>query len=743
MAAQSPRAIYASNGLEIDLSRRELRRRGISVPIGSRAFEILELLVRSGGELVDKYHIMDSIWPGAIVEENTLQFHISALRKALGTDRSLLKTASGRGYRLLGQWTVREVTALQHRPDPPVEPRQPFRTNVPIAGSALIGRSMPRQQLLNVLSAYRVVTLTGPGGIGKSVLALAVARNLFPTLDGDCWLVELASLSDPTLVPSAVASVLGLRMGGNDISAASVARAIGSEKLLLVLDNCEHLADAAASLAEALVRLCPNVSILATSREILRIEGEYVYRVPSLDVPPRNPADVASIGAYSAVRLFAARLTTLDSGFSSRPEDLPLIAAICKRLDGIPLAIEFAAARAATLGLQQVADRLNDRFNLLTGGRRTALPRHLTLRATLDWSHELLTEPERLLLRRLAVFASTFSLEAVGAVVASVESASPEVVDSLSSLVAKSLVVAEINATTPRYRLLDTTRAYAFEKLAESGERERLARRHAEYYRDLFERAEAELEMRPTVDWLDDYGRHIDDIRAALDWSFSSAGDTSIGLAITVAAVPLWMQASLMEESRRRIEQALGSLASQTTWDKRREMQLLTAWGVSLLLTRGGAAEMNAAWTSALRIAEELDDTDYRLRALWGLYIDHLTRGDYRTALACAERFHQLTASAAESTDRFMGERMIGTALHMLGNQNDARRHFEQMLGLHLAPDYRPNVTRFPFDQRAQGRSFFLESCGCKASPTRPCSSWPATSTLREQTTIRLGSSLC
>src|SRR5580698_9346905 len=281
MAEQAPRAVYAAKEWEIDLDRRELRSRGVSVPIGSRAFEILEVLVESGGELVNNYHLADRVWPVAVVGENSLHFHISAIRKALGADRALLNTVSGRGYRMLGDWTVRQASKPEHRTDHSERKlRQSFRSNVPIAGSALIGRSAATQHLLNVLSAYRVVTLTGPPGIGKSALALEVSRSLFPTFEGDCWLVELASASDPALVPSAVVPVLGLKIGGTLISAEAVARAIGDEKLLLVLDNCEHLADAAARLAEALVRMCPNVSVLTTSREILRSEGEYVYRVP-------------------------------------------------------------------------------------------------------------------------------------------------------------------------------------------------------------------------------------------------------------------------------------------------------------------------------------------------------------------------------------------------------------------------------------------------------------------------------
>lgn len=599
MAEPSPRSVYASNGWDIDLARRELRFQGVSVPIGSRAFEILEVLVRAGGELVNKYHIMERVWPGAVVEENTLQFHISALRKALGADRGLLKTVSGRGYRLLGTWTVQQATEPEQRADlSERKPRQrPFRTNMPIAGSALIGRSAPRQHLLDVLSAYRVVTLTGPGGIGKSVLALEIARSLFPTFEGDCWFAELASLSNPALVPSAVASLLGLRMGGSEISGEAVARAIGGEKLLLVLDNCEHLADAAASLAEALVRMCPNAMVLATSREILRIDGEYVYRVPSLDVPQQGE-DAVNIDDYSAVQLFTARLMALDSGLSARPENLPLIASICRHLDGIPLAIEFAAARVATLGLQQTADRLNDRFSLLTAGRRTALPRHRTLRATLDWSYELLPESERTLLRRLAVFAGGFTLEAATAVMSDTGTTSSMVAEGIASLADKSLVSLDTSVLSGRWRLLETTRAYALDKLAENGEAEQVARWHAEFFWTLF--APATESPLVSLNDLPRYAREIDNLRAALDWAFSSRGDSEIAVRLTIAAIPLWLQLSLLEECGARAEQAMTLIGPGSTGTERQRMQLWAALGIVMTHKKGPSPNIITAWTNVL-----------------------------------------------------------------------------------------------------------------------------------------------
>jgi non-specific serine/threonine protein kinase len=452
--AQGQRLVYELDEWEVDLARRELRARGVPVPIGGRAFEIVEILVESAGELVTKNDLMSRVWPGAIIEENTLQVHIYAIRKALGSDRGMLKTASGRGYRLFGNWTIQQnahASAEIIDLGPMHRRAKPFQNNLPAAASDLVGRTIAVQRLRDLLSAYRVVTLTGPGGIGKTRLALEVARGLSPSFQGDVRLVELVSLSDPGLVPSAVANGLGLKLGGDEISAESVARAIGAQKLLIVLDNCEHVIDAAAKLAETVVRMCSRTTILATSREILKIEGEYVYRVPPLDVPPQDE-EPCNILAHSAVQLFVATTRAWQSDFLPDGENLPAIAAICRRLDGIPLAIDFAATRVATLGLQQVAAGLDDRFGMLTGGRRTALPRHQTLRATLDWSYELLPLSEQGLLRHLAVFPAGFTLEAATAVMSNTDT--PAVEEGIANLVAKSLVTLDRSVPVDRWRLL-------------------------------------------------------------------------------------------------------------------------------------------------------------------------------------------------------------------------------------------------------------------------------------------------
>src|ERR1700676_369587 len=433
--------VYESGEWVVDLTRRELLTRGDPVPLGKRAFQVFAVLVESAGKLVTKDELMARVWPGVIVEENTLEVHVSAVRKALGPDRGTLKTSFGRGYRLQGDWTIRQENppAVSDVPEPPRMPTKRFLTNVPAAASEVIGRAPAVEQLREILCAYRMTTLTGPGGIGKTTLALELARSLFPAFNGDCWLVDVISLSDPDRVPSLVAHVLGLKLSGKQISPESVARAIGGKKLLLVLDNCEHVIDAAARLAETVVHMCPRTTILATSREILKIEGEYVYRVPPLDVPSQDE-EPNNISGHSAVQLFVATTMALQSDFSPNEENLSAIAAICRRLDGIPLAIDLAATRVATLGLQQVVAGLDDRLGMLTGGRRTALPRHQTLRATLDWSYQLLPEPERMLMRRLAIFAGDFTAEAASLVAADGEIAASEVVSSLANLVTKSLV---------------------------------------------------------------------------------------------------------------------------------------------------------------------------------------------------------------------------------------------------------------------------------------------------------------
>jgi predicted ATPase/DNA-binding winged helix-turn-helix (wHTH) protein len=700
---QGQRPVYAAGRWEIDLARRELRSKGVPVPLGSRAFEIVSELVQAGGELISKSDLLHRVWPGLSVEEIALRVHVSAIRKALGADRSMLETDVGRGYRLLGSWDVRRAN-VPDLPNIARLPRGPVVSNIPAARANLIGRSAAAGQLRDLLSAYRVVTLVGPGGIGKTALALEAARTMSSVFEGERVLVELAALFDPDLVPSAVAGVLGLKLEGEVISIESIARAIEPRQLLLIIDNCEHVIDAAASFTETIVNRCPGVIVLATSREALRVHGEYVFRVPPLDVPPEDRIESGGALQHAAVQLFMDRARGLGSEFKANAENLAAIASICRRLDGIPLAIEFAAARAVTMGPSEVAALLDERFKFLTSGRRTALPRHQTLRATLDWSYNLLPETEARVLRSLAVFAGDFMLNAVAAVVGDSDSAS--VLDHFANLVSKSLVAADIRGNTSYYRLLHTTRAYALEKLRVSGEYSEAARRHATFHAGLFAQAEAESETKPQKAWLEIYGRHIDDVRAGLDWAFSPEGDPRIGIALTAVAVTLWVQLLLLDECRERVERALSQLDGDEA-SMRLRMQLSAALGWSLMYGASGARKAGPAWTITLDLANLLNDRDYRLRALWGLCIDQFNNGEFRKALEFAHQFAEMALDSENAVDGITADRLLATAQHFLGDQKRARHHIDRVFSrLENLGSSTTQLVRFRFDLRVSAHYF-------------------------------------
>src|SRR6267378_2480861 len=688
--------------------RRELLADGRPIRLGGRTFDVLMALIAGQGAVVSKDTLMGRVWPNRIVEESSLQVQISALRNALGADRDLIRTISGRGYQFTGE--IRTIVAspdTQAGPGTavpvPAAPRPVTNVSEPV--SELIGRDLEFEEVLGLTAAHRLVTLTGAGGIGKTRLGLEVARRLLPKFPDGVWAIELAPLSDPDLVPVAVATELGLDLAGGAVSPERVANAFASKQLLLVFDNCEHLIGAAASMAEAVLRANPAARVMATSREPLRAEGECLYLVPSLAVPTEGSRDAEDPLRYDAVRLFVARARTAAPQFSPDGCVAATIAAICRHLDGIPLAIELAAARTNALGVEELAARLDDCFDLLTGGRRAALRRHQTLRATLDWSYELLPELERVVLRRLAIFAGGFTLQAASTIVAIDEIAGSDIIDCAANLVAKSLVAADLGGATGWYQLLETTRAYAFEKLSQSGEFEQVARRHAEYCRDLFERAEIELQTRPAAEWLAAYARRIDSVRAALDWAFSPVGDSSIGVALTAAAVPLWVHLSLMEECRSRVEQALSALAAGAGRDARCEMKLHAALGASQVHTGAVTVpEIEAAWTRALEIAESLDDAEYQLRSLLGLWFFQTASGRHRAALASAQSFCTLAAKRPDPNDRLIGERMIAVSQYYLGDHSSARCRLEHMLAHYVPVAQKSHIIRFQSDHQVTAR---------------------------------------
>ncbi len=680
MPSESRGLVYRSGRWEVDIDRRTLLADGVAVPVGSRAFEIIETLVRAGGALVTKDALMAQVWPGLAVGENTLQVHISALRKALGPDRNLLQTNSGRGYRLAGDWQVRQAEGSEVRAASSSPASQPTPSGLPVASSALIGRAAAVQLIPDLLSAYRVVTLTGPGGIGKTALALEVARLLESDFADGAWLVELAASSKPAQVASTVAAALGINPGGDLVSAEAIGRALAARQVLVVLDNCEHVVDEAADLAGEIVRWCPRASVLATSREALRIDGEYVFRLSPLDVPPATPELAGDFRDYGAVRLFIRRAQAADAAFEPMGPTLAAIATICRRLDGIPLAIEFAAARVAALGVHEVAARLDDRFALLTAGRRTALPRHQTLRATLDWSYGLLTESEKHCLRNLAVFPAGFTLDAAAFVMGTAGRTLSRHLDDISNLVAKSLVTPDGSAPADRWRLLETVHAYAQGKLSDADEAAHARRRHAAFYRDLVMNAAPASALEPTTAGLAICVREIDNVRAAIDWAFSAEGDASLGIVLTAEYMPVWLHQSLMGECRERTERALACPPTTASASRRTSMLLNIGLAYALLYTGGAAEKTWAALAVALTGAQELDDIVAQNYVLWALWACHVNGGEIRNAQRVAGQFSRLAIRSGSPARRLVAERLIGATMHYRGNQPRARLYLQAVL---------------------------------------------------------------
>jgi predicted ATPase/DNA-binding winged helix-turn-helix (wHTH) protein len=575
--------------------RRELLADGVAVPIGSRALDILLVLMEARGELVTKDELMDRVWPNTFVEENTLHFQISAIRKVLGEDRDCIKTIAGRGYRFVSEITdtISQHDAVFARAAPAPCPAARPPTNLWAPTSNSIGREAQLRDAADLVRVNRLVTLVGIGGTGKTHLGIELARHLLPEFADGVWIVELGAVSNPDFVLPAIAATLGV--AGDPASPGHLVAALASRRLLVVLDNCEHVIDTVAYIAEAFLQGSATVQMIATSREPLRVNGECISQVSPLDVPAEDVVDFDEISQYGAVKLFIARARAAAPRLSPDERFGAAMAKICRRVDGIPLAIELAASRAAVLGIEPLAAGLDQGFDLLTGGRRTAMPRHQTLRATLDWSHALLTEAEQVVLRRLAIFAGGFRLDAASGIAANATITRTDIVDCFAELVMKSLVSADMDGSVVRYRLLETTRAYMLEKLAASGERNEIARRHAEYYRDLFQRAAVEPETRSAAAWMAAYGPDIDNMRAALDWASSPSGNRSLGVALAIASAPEWSQFSRVDENRGQLERAVARLDPRAGAAIETTMPLLAAHALPPRYAIGHVPDSEAA----------------------------------------------------------------------------------------------------------------------------------------------------
>jgi len=595
---------YRFGNVELRPAQRVLLVGGKESRIGSRAFDLLLALVEHRDRVVAKDELLDSVWSGTVVEENNLQVHISSLRKVLGP--RAIATVPGRGYRFTAELADEHTPALAEpgraftaapRPAAPHE----FATNLPAELAPLYGREKDMRALRSLVETSRLVTVAGAGGIGKTSLAQAVAHQLRGSYSDGVWLVDLAPVTTAALVPTAVASVLRVVLRGDDQAETALAKALGARRMLLLLDNCEHLPAAVAELSAALCLGAPGVTVLATSQEPLKVPQEQVYRLGPLDIP-QDECDPGADQA-GAVALFLARARAADPGFALAAQDLELVVDICRHLDGIPLAIELAAARLPLLGLRALRARLDERFRLLTGGSRLARPRHQTLRAALAWSHGLLTPGEQAVFRRAGVFAGSFDLASAQRVARDDGVDDWAVLDHLGALVDKSLVVAEPGAH-PRYHLLETTRAYALEKLGEAGETDTVMRRYAAAIFAVFMESRRIEYLLPRQERHDRFLPDLDNARAALDWCAAHPEEASLQVALTGAVAWIWVEAGLRSEGRRRTLAAMSLIDSATP--ARAAAMVLASWS-RIAFPDIGAREL-AADSRAIDIYRALGD---------------------------------------------------------------------------------------------------------------------------------------
>jgi predicted ATPase/DNA-binding CsgD family transcriptional regulator len=507
--------------------------------------------------------------------------------------------------------------------------------NLPVQLTSFVGREREKAEIRRLLATTRLVTLTGSGGAGKTRLAMEAAREIVDQSPDGVWLVELASLSDPALVPKVVAAAAGLRDESGRPVLDALAAHLHKKRLLLILDNCEHLVDACARLVDALLRSCPLLRILATSREPLGIAGETTLRVPSLSLP--EPGEVLvpeRLRDYEAPLLFVQRAEAISPHFAITTRTAPVLAEVCRRLDGIPLAIELAAARVKGLTVGQIAARLDDRFRLLIGGDRMALPRQQTLRATMDWSYQLLSESERVLLRRLSVFAGGFSLEAAEAVSVGSVIESPRILDMLLQLVDKSLIVADDRGDEARYRMLETVRRYGRDRLEEAGEAAGTQRRHRDWYLELAEQADARLRGPEQADWLARLALDHDNFRAALEWSRADDGGAEAALRLATA---LWWFSFVhghWSEARTLLETTLTRAPEVPRHLVPKAIHAATFFA----LRQGDLDRATELGEQGLALCRELGDSENSVWLLTWLGLVALRRGQYDAAARLLEQ---------------------------------------------------------------------------------------------------------
>jgi predicted ATPase/DNA-binding winged helix-turn-helix (wHTH) protein len=665
--------------------KRQLMGEDGPVRLGMRAFDLLIALTAEPGQICGKEELLRRVWPEGTVDEANLRIHIAALRKALGDGQQgarYIVNIIGRGYSFVGAVTRGATDGMPDAGVGPLVDEAPARAGeppLPVRLTGLLGREEALAIVEQHLGQRRFVCIAGPGGIGKTALAIELAhrRATRPPGPSSPDRVFFVELSPGRNVASTVASALGLPVLTQDPTPTLVAH-FSRHPALLVLDGCEPVIDAAAAFTEELRRLVPDLQILATSREPLRAEGEWVHRLAGLGLPTENQpgspvARPADIHAAPAVQLFLDRAAASLENVPLSAAELPAIAELCRQLDGIPLAIELVAARIGHLGLAGIIRGLDEGLLLRAQGRRTALPRHQTLRATLDWSFELLGPVEQIVLARLSTFQGSFPLEAAMSVACGDALSENDVIEAVMRLAAKSLLVSEIIQGNRCYRLQRATRTYAMEKLAAFGQVALYGARHAAHMLERLELATRELGQLPRRQWLERYRPMIADARAACLWAFSGQEDAQLAIRLACAAAPMGYQFSLVREFLDYTGKGLALTAGQGT-DLATQIRLNCVHGHLLLLQEGLTDEATACFTRAYDLAGAGAAPAEKVAALRGMWSWAFARGEYAEALRYALMIRGVARTTLERMEFASAERAEAIVLHCLGSHGEAAR---------------------------------------------------------------------
>jgi predicted ATPase/DNA-binding winged helix-turn-helix (wHTH) protein len=655
-------------------ARQRLLHNDAIVRIGGRALDILTVLVEHAGELVSKRDLMARVWPDTVVDESNLKVNIAALRRVLGDggpgDARYIATVTGRGYKLIAQVTP-GVSPAAAAASPATRTR---RHNLPTGTTRVIGRADVIDAIRRDFDNSRLVTIVGPGGIGKTTVALAVAEQAVSRFPDGVWLIGLALTKDPEQIPSAIATALGIA-GNTSCIIEMLCKSLQDRRMLLVIDSCEHVIDASAECIDRILAAAAGIRILVTSRQPLELSGERVRRLPGLGTPSSSDElNAEEAMSFPAIQLFVDRATDRLDSFKLRNADAPIVAEICRRLDGLALAIELAAARIDAFGVAGLLKQLDDRFRVLVG-RRSGPERHRTLTATLGWSYSLLTAAEAGFLCAVSVFAGVFNVEDASAVA---EMAPAEAADMLAQLAAKSLLMADLDSDGIAYRLLETTHTYCLDKLRAGSDEHRVRQRHAEHTYATLEQAASEWAQRPAEEWEAAYSRVLGDLRSALLWTGQDARNAPLTIRLTVAGLLLWNHFSLTEECHRHVSHAVEELDAAGLSGTPFEMKLKLWLGCSTMFTKGLKGYAMEALQRALEIAIQTGDIDHRLRCLMMMAIYELFVGEHKAGMRTLENFASV-AGAEDPSVLPEGDVHMGIAELFLGRLRSSRQRLESL----------------------------------------------------------------